>query len=89
MRHIPGSSAFSHTEPGCPKKGITHGCSAGPPSRVTSTRARRQKPPALTEKELAQLRARHRRTEIIGLIAFCVVLVIVFLMRNYASWVTS
>jgi hypothetical protein len=62
---------------------------ADPPSRITGTRARRPKPPTLTEQELAQLRARHRRNEIIGLIAFCVVLAIVFLMRNYASWVTS
>jgi len=60
-----------------------------PPSQTTGTRARRPKSPALTEKELARLRARHRRYEIIGLIAFCVVLAIVFLMRNYASWVTS
>ena len=58
---------------------------AGPPSRITGASARRPKPPALTEKELAQLRTRHRRNEIIGLIAFCVVLAIVFLMRNYAS----
>lgn len=63
--------------------------SAEPPSRTSATRARRPKPPAPTETELAQLRARHRRNEIIGLIAFCVVLVIVFLMRNYASWATS
>ena len=62
---------------------------ADPPSRIAATRARRPKPPALTEKELLQLRARHRRNEIIGLIAFCVVLAIVFLMRNYASWATS
>jgi len=30
-------------------------------------------------------RRSHRREEIIGLIAFCAAMVVVFLMRNYAS----
>ena len=55
---------------------------AEPPSRATTARARRATEPALTEEERARLHARHKREEIIGLIAFCVVLAVVFLMRN-------
>jgi hypothetical protein len=58
---------------------------AEPPSRTTNDRVRRAAKPASTEEERARLHARHRRDEIIGLIAFCAVLAIVFLMRNYAS----
>jgi hypothetical protein len=61
---------------------------AEPPSPTNSaeTRAHRStKPRPLSEEELAHLRARHKRNEIIGLVAFCVVLAIVFVMRNYAS----
>jgi hypothetical protein len=49
------------------------------------TRARRVAKPAPTHEERARVRARHRRDEIIGLIAFCAVLAIVFLMRNYST----
>ena len=56
---------------------------AEPRSRTSDTRARRAgKPPALTPEELKRLRARHRRKEIISLIAFCAMLVIVFATRN-------
>jgi hypothetical protein len=48
-------------------------------------RARRVAKPGLTDEERARLRARHRREELIGLIAFCAVLAIVFLMRNYSA----
>jgi len=61
---------------------------AEPPSSTArrEIRARRvRKPPEMSEEERARLRARHRRNEIIGLIAFCAVLVIVFMMRNYAN----
>ncbi len=61
---------------------------AEPPSRTNGTGSRARpgrKPPALTPEERARLRTRHKRNEIIGLIAFCVVLAVVFAMRNYAS----
>lgn len=59
---------------------------AEPRSRTADTRARRVgKPPALTPEELERLRVRRKRSEIIGLIAFCAVLAMVFLMRHYAS----
>lgn len=61
---------------------------AEPPSQSSriETRARRvTKPRSPTEEELARLHARQSRNEIIGLIAFCVVMAIVFVMRNYAS----
>ena len=35
--------------------------------------------------DAAARRRRHQREEIIGLIAFCAALAVVFLMRNYAS----
>jgi len=44
--------------------------------------ARRSAP---TSQEIEQARIRHRRNEIIALIAFGAVLLVVFLMRNYAS----
>ena len=57
---------------------------AEPPPRTSSavTRARRSKPRPLSAEELARRRARYRRKEIISLIAFCVVLAIVFVTRN-------
>jgi hypothetical protein len=44
--------------------------------------ARRSAP---TRQEIEQARIRHKRNEIIALIAFGAVLLVVFLMRNYAS----
>jgi hypothetical protein len=60
---------------------------AEPPSRTTGTavRARRRGEPELTPEQRARLHARQTRNEIIGVIAFCVVLAVVFAMRNYAS----
>jgi hypothetical protein len=59
---------------------------AEPPSRTTQTAARRRRAsePAFTDEERARLRARHRRDEIIGIIAFCAVLLVVYFMRNYS-----
>jgi DNA-binding CsgD family transcriptional regulator len=57
---------------------------AGPPSGTIQRRAHHANE-SPTEEQLALLRARHRRNELIGLIAFCAVLAVVFLMRNYAS----
>jgi hypothetical protein len=51
------------------------------PSRARRS-ARRHEP---TSQEIEQARIRHKRNEIIGLIAFGLVLLVVFLMRNYAS----
>jgi len=57
---------------------------AEPPSSTLRTvRARRRGEPELTPEQRARLHARHTRNEIIGVIAFCVVLAIVFAMRNY------
>jgi hypothetical protein len=52
------------------------------PANTVRRGTRRREP---TSQEIEQARIRHKRNEIIALIAFGVVLLIVFLMRNYAS----
>jgi hypothetical protein len=59
---------------------------AEPPSRTTQTaiRRRRRGEPTLTDEQRARLNASHRRQEVIGVIAFCAVLLVVYFMRNYS-----
>jgi hypothetical protein len=47
--------------------------------------ALKRKSAKASEPETAAQRRSHRREEIIGLVAFCAAMVVVFLMRNYAS----
>jgi hypothetical protein len=47
--------------------------------------ALRHKAAKASEPDAPAWRSHHRREEIIGLIAFCAAMVVVFLMRNYAS----
>jgi hypothetical protein len=52
---------------------------------ITEPALRRKSSKASDPVAAARLRRNHRREEIIGLIAFCVAMLVVFVMRNYAS----